>query len=406
MMRILTLHNRYRQRGGEDESTESEIALLRQRGHEVLVCEEDNHSFGRQHLWQVGLGAVWNERSYKKIRRLIQAFRPDVVKIHNFFPLLSPSVVHAAERERVPVVQALHNFRLLCPAATLFRANAPCEICLGKTIAWPALVHGCYKGSRVATAAVTAMNAWHAMAGTWVSRVRAYVTPSKFARRKFEEGGFPGNRIKVKPNFLAQDTGPGYGAGGFALFAGRLAVEKGLGTLLQAWGHLKRAIPLKIAGDGPLRREVEKRVKTLGDAELLGHLRSDFVQDLIGRAVLVIVPSECYETFGRVVIEAFSKGTPVIASDRGALPELVEHGRTGLLFRAGDPEDLAAKVDWLLSHPGEAASMRREARAEYLAKYTAEKNYRALMEIYEGVLENKQPQGCAAAAAPFAGHAG
>lgn len=406
-MRILTLHNRYRQRGGEDESTESEIRLLRERGHEVLAYVEDNHSFGQSDLWQVGLRAVWNGRSYKRVRRLIKSFRPDVIKIHNSFPLLSPSVIYAAVREEVPVVQALHNFRLLCPAASFFRDGRLCEKCLGKTVAWPALAYGCYRGSRLASAAAATMNAVHAAAGTWAQRVSLYVIPSEFARRKFAEAGFPADKIRVKPNFLSHDPGVGDGKGGFALFAGRLAAEKGSDTLLQAWSRLNRRIRLKMVGGGPLEREVEERAKTLGDAELLGPQSNDSVWRLMGQATLVVVPSECYETFGRVVIEAFAKGTPVIASDRGALPELVEHGRTGLLFRAGDPEDLAAKVDWFLSHPAEAARMRKEARAEYLAKYTAEKNYQALMEIYESVLAEKQPgRRAAAAAARAAGHAG
>jgi len=406
-MRILTLHNRYRQRGGEDESTESEIRLLQERGHEVLAYVEDNHAFGQSDLWQVGLRAVWNGRSYKRVRELIQSFLPDVIKIHNFFPLLSPSVICAAGHEGVPVVQALHNFRLLCPAATFYRADAPCESCLGKSFGWPALLYGCYKDSRPATAAVTVMNASHAAAGTWARRVSMYVAPSEFTRQKFVEAGFPANKIKVKPNFLSQDPGIGDGKGGFALFAGRLSAEKGLGTLFQAWKRLSRPVPLKIAGGGPLQKEVEKRAKTLRDIELLGEQSNDSVWRLMGQAAVTVVPSECYETFGRVVIEAFAKGLPVIASDRGALPELVEHGRTGLLFRAGDPEDLAAKVDWFLSHPAEAARMRKEARAEYLAKYTAEKNYQALMEIYESVLAEKQPgRRAVSAAARAAGHAG
>ena len=352
-MRILTLHNRYRQRGGEDESTESEIRLLQERGHEVLAYVEDNHAFGQSDLWQVGLRAVWNGRPYKRVRGVIQSFRPDVIKIHNFFPLLSPSVIYAADHERVPVVQALHNFRLLCPAAGFFREGGLCERCLGKIVAWPALAYGCYRGSRFASAAVATMNAVHAAAGTWKQRVSLYVTPSEFARRKFVEAGFPASKIKVKPNFLPQDPGIGEGKGGFALFAGRLSAEKGLSTLFQAWRRLKWPMPLKIVGDGPLQKEVRSRAETLGNAELLGLQDNDSVCHLMGQAALVIVPSEWYETFGRVVIEAFAKGTPVIASDRGALPELVEHGRTGLLFRAGDPEDLAAKVDWFLSHPAE-----------------------------------------------------
>lgn len=234
-----------------------------------------------------------------------------------------------------------------------------------------------------------------------------YITPSEFARRKFEEGGFPRHKLTVKPNFLARDPGPGGGHGGFGLFVGRLAEEKGIETLLAAWKGLGARVNLRIVGDGPLRGEVLRTGRSLPGIAALGYRPAGAVLDLMGEAAFVVFPSEWYETFGRVAIEAFAKGAPVIASNIGAVAELVEHGRTGLLFRPGDPDDLAAQVEWLLSHPAQAAGMRREARAEFLAKYTAERNYQALMEIYESVIQGAKPAvRPAAAAAHAAGHAG
>jgi len=251
------------------------------------------------------------------------------------------------------------------------------------------------------------MDAVHGFAGTWKSRVDLYIAPSEFARRKFEQAGFPSEKLTVKPNFLLEDPGPGAGEGKYALFAGRLTAEKGLASLLEAWRMLKVRLPLKIAGEGPMLGDVQRMAEGLAGVEFVGRQPLDKVLQLMGRARVVIVPSIAYETFGRVVIEAFAKGTPVIASDCGALPELVDHERTGLLFRPGDARDLAAKVEWFMTHPRQAEQMRREARAEFIAKYTAERNYQALMEIYQRVIEGRpvatQPRPAIARAA---GHAG
>jgi len=194
----------------------------------------------------------------------------------------------------------------------------------------------------------------------------------------------------VKPNFVAPDPGRGQGGGGYALFVGRLAPEKGTGTMLAAWGRLGTRFPLKIVGDGPLKDQVVRVAARRSDVEWLGHRPVADVHALMRKADMLVFPSQWYETFGRVAAEAFAAGTPVIAADIGAVAELVEHGRTGLKFRPGDPEDLATRVGWALSHPAELRRMREEARAEFEAKYTAERNYLALMEIYEAALELKR----------------
>lgn len=406
-MRIIAIHNRYRMRGGEDESSDAEITLLAKRGHEVLGLIEDNASFGRWECLRVGCESIWNHRAYRKVRQLVADFRPDLLKIHNFFPLHSPSTVYAASALDVPVVMTLHNFRLICPNAGFFRKGEVCEDCLGKFVPWAALAHACYRGSHCASAAVVVMNMLHQAVGTWKSRVSRYIAPSEFARRKFEQAGFPQEKLVVKPNFLLNDPGVGLGEGGFALFAGRLTAEKGLQLLLEAWRILGGRLPLRIAGGGPMLGEAQRVAESLPNVEILGQQPYQKVLQLMGEARVVIVPSIWYETFGRVVIEAFAKGTPVIASDCGALPELVNHERTGLLFRPGDASDLASKVEWFLSHPRQAEQMRREARAEFLAKYTAERNYQALMEIYQGVIAGRpvatQPRPAVVRAA---GHAG
>ena len=381
-MRILSVHNLYQIRGGEDECCEAEERLLQEMGHQVEVYQENNGRIADLSKMQMALKTVWSAKAYKKIRCRLMEQTHDLVHVQNFFPLISPSVYYAAKAEKVPVVQTLHNYRLLCPNGLFFRDGHVCEDCLGKPVPWPGVLHACYRESRTATTAATVMLTTHRIMRTWTEMVDVYIALTEFARQKFVQGGIPAEKIVVKPNFVHSDLGCGEGRGGYALFVGRLSTEKGVDTLLAAWKLLAGQLPLKIVGDGPLSSQVTEAVKKLDCVEWLGRKPVQEVYALMGNAMLLIFPSKWYETFGRVAIEAFAKGTPVIAANIGAITELIEHGRTGFLFCPGDSEDLAAKVKWALAHPRELTQMRREARSEFESKYTAKENYRRLMEIY------------------------
>ncbi len=384
-MRILSIHNRYQIRGGEDESRQSEENLLREMGHHVEVYEEHNDRISTMNPLRVASKTIWSEESNQIIRRRLQQQPHDIIHVQNFFPLISPSVYYAAKEQGVPVVQTLRNYRLLCPNALFFRDGQVCEDCLGKFVPLPGVMHGCYRESRVASTAVASMITVHRTLRTWVEMVDVYIALTEFARQKFIEGGLPAEKIVVKPNFVNPDPGVGQGSGGYALFVGRLSVEKGLDTLLAAWEQLSEQMPLKIVGDGPLAPQVESAVKRLPSVEWLGRRPMPEVHQLMGEAKFLIFPSKWYETFGRVAVEAFAKGTPVIAANIGAIAELVDDHRTGLKFQPGNSVDLANKVEWALAHPQELSQMRLRARAEFEAKYTAQKNYSRLMEIYNQV---------------------
>lgn len=387
-MRILSVHNRYQIRGGEDESRQSEENLLREMGHQVEVYEEHNDRISTMNPLRVASKTIWSQESHKITKGRLQEKTHDIIHVQNFFPLISPSVYYAAKKQGVPVVQTLRNYRLLCPNALFFRDGQVCEDCLGKFVPLPGVMHGCYRESRVASTAVASMITVHRTLRTWVEMVDIYIALTEFARQKFIEGGLPAEKIVVKPNFVNPDPGIGSGSGGYALFVGRLSVEKGLDTLLAAWEQLKGQMPLKIVGDGPLSPQVESAVKRLPSVEWLGRKPMPEVHELMGEASFLIFPSKWYETFGRVAVEAFAKGTPVIAANIGAIAELVEDGRTGLKFQPDNSQDLATKVEWALEHPQELAQMRLSARAEFEAKYTAPKNYSRLMEIYNQVQRN------------------
>jgi glycosyltransferase involved in cell wall biosynthesis len=385
---FLSLHTFYQQAGGEDAVFRGEVVLLQERGHEVLELTFDNRDLENLPPWrQAGL-TLWNQEAYRRVREAIREHRPDLLHVHNTFPLASPAVIHAAKAERVPVVMTLHNYRLLCVNALFFRRGRVCEDCLGG-LPWHGVFHGCYRDSRPASAVVAAMLTLHRTLGTW-NMVDRFIALTEFARQKFIEGGFPPEKISVKPNFVHPDPGPGEGHGGYALFVGRLSPEKGLGTLLMAWERLGGKAPLKIVGDGPLAPEVQEAQKRIPGVEWLGRKAPEEVYALMGEASFLVFPSEWYEGFPKVLAEAFAKGLPVLASALGSQGSIVDHGRTGLHFRPGDPEDLAAKVEWLLAHPNELARMRKEARAEYEAKYTAEQNYAQLIAIYHEVLSKRR----------------
>jgi glycosyltransferase involved in cell wall biosynthesis len=389
-MKVLMIHNRYQQPGGEDEVFLAEASLLESYAHRVVRYSTHNDRVAEMNRLALAGNTLWNSSTYQELRALIRQERPRVAHFHNIFPLISPAGYYAAKAEGVPVIQTLHNYRLLCPNAQFFRDGRVCEDCMGKVIPWPGVVHKCYRGSRAASAVVTAMLATHRASHTWTEMVDMYVVLTEFARRKFIEGGLPARKLTIKPNFVYPDPGPGEGRGGYALFVGRLSPEKGIGTLLEAWERLKEQIPLKVVGDGPLAELVASAASRYPYLEYLGYRSAEEVHGLLKEASVLIFPSEWYETFGRVAAEAFATATPVIAADIGAVAELVEHGRTGLRFRPGDPEDLAAQVGWFLSHPEEHSRLRWEARAEFEAKYTAERNYQTLMKIYESTLEREE----------------
>jgi glycosyltransferase involved in cell wall biosynthesis len=390
-LRLLLVHNRYRVSGGEDSVYAAELSLLRQRGHAVQVYEQDNDRIEGIRAVSAAASGVWSLPAHRAIRSLVRESRAELVHFHNTFPLISPAAYYAVQSEGAAVVQTLHNFRLLCPGATLFRDGAVCEECIEKKSLRPAIAHGCYRESRAATAAVATMLAVHRAAGTWRRKVDLYIALSEFARRKFVEGGLPESRIVLKPNFVSPDPGVGEGRGGYALFAGRLSAEKGVSVLASAWKDLGD-IPLVVAGDGPLAGALEDslhRLKPVPPLAALGRQPRERILELMRDARVLIFPSECYEGAPMTIVEAFACGLPVIASNLGAMAEMVAHERTGLLFQAGDAVDLARKVRWAFEHPDAMLAMRAAARREFEEKYTAERNYEMLMAIYETAIANR-----------------
>jgi glycosyltransferase involved in cell wall biosynthesis len=381
-MHILLAHNRYQQTGGEDSAFAAEHSLLIQHGHTITEFLDDNRRIPSMNSLALAAQTVWSSSSNKQLSVLLKNDRPEVAYFFNTFPLISPSAYYACKEQSVPVVQGLHNYRLLCPSADFFRAGHVCEDCLGRTPPWPGVVHKCYHRSHAHTAVVATMITVHRLLRTWQRTVDCYIAPTEFLRNKYIEGGFPAEKIFVKPNFVPTDPGLREGAGEYAVYAGRLSPEKGIRTLIKSWRRMDN-LPLKILGAGPLEPEIRSLIHQLGlkTIELLGQVSLSHVTSILKSARFLVFPSECYESFGLAIVEAFACGVPVIASRLGAMAELVSDGRTGLLFNPGDPDDLAAKVEWAWNHPKETDEMGNKARREYEDKYTADENYQNLMSI-------------------------
>lgn len=394
-LRVLLAHNRYMEPGGEDSAFEADVALLRRHGHFVAELIEDNSRIGGMGQAKLAARTIWSTDSRKRVAESIEETHPDVIHFHNTFPLLSPSVYSASASYAIPVVQTLHNFRLLCPNGLFYRDGHVCEDCMRRFLPWPGVLHACYRSSRPASGVVAVMLSFHRLLGTWEKRVGTYIALTKRAREKFIQGGLPKEKIVVRPNFVDPDPGRSEAvAKPYALFVGRLSQEKGVQILLGAWG-LVRGIPLVVIGDGPLSRELEGLVKSreLSDVKMIGRQPHPQVLAALKGARFLVVPSNCYEAFSLALVEAFAVGVPVVASRLGAMAEIVDDGRTGLLFEPGNAVDLADKVNWLWSNAGQSEAMGGEARQEFEQKYTAEQGYQGLMTIYNRLIAARRGNG-------------
>lgn len=381
-MNVLSVHNFYQRPGGEDYCYRTQAALLESHGHRVTRYEDHNSRITSG--LATAVSSIWNHRSYTRLRALADSCRPAVAHFYNTFPLISPSAYYAVRSRGAAVVHELGNYRLMCPGSLLMRDGVVCEECIEQHSFAPAVKHRCYRNSRMATASVAGLLSVHQIMETWREAVDAYIASSEFARRKFIEGGLPADRIFVKPPMLLPAPGIGSGEGDYALYAGRLSPEKGIDTLAKAWTALPN-VPLHIVGDGPLSTTPWPSGVTAH-----GHQPQANLYALLQNARVLIVPSLAYEIGPLTILEAFACGTPVIASNLGTMAERVRHHHNGLLFRAGDPEDLARQVRWAFDHPDELRAMRANARREFEEKYTAERNYKLLMAIYEQAIENAQ----------------
>jgi len=392
-MKILLVHNKYQQPGGENVVFESEGELLSNNGHFVERLIFDNttiKTFIDKCL--SGLKTIYNPASARMLREKIDHFNPDIIHVHNFVPLASPSIFSVAQKFGVPIIHTLHNYRLICPSATLVHNGKIYERSIHSAFPMDAIMKGVYRNSRLQTAAVALMVAWHRLIGTWKSKVDFYIALSNFAKEKFRTSSLaiPGERLVVKPNFVP-DFGMGHSMrDDDLLYVGRLVEEKGVRVLLNAIGLLP--LKLTIIGDGPLRTLVTDAAKVNPNIHYLGFQDKVNIARHLKRCKALIFPSIWYEGFPLAILEAFSTGTIVIASDLGAMAEIIQNGINGLLFEVGNEQALVDKIIEINTQPELAKRLAANARLNYLSHYTPEKNYDLLIGIYKNALALKLHQ--------------
>jgi glycosyltransferase involved in cell wall biosynthesis len=389
-MKIMMVHNAYQEAGGEDVVFESEKRLLERTGHKVLSYVRTNMELQSASLldWiAIAPRIVWSSKTRHDFAAILDLERPDIVHVHNTFMVISPSIYSACSERGIPVVQTLHNFRLLCPGAHFFRDGRACVECVDHGLL-RSVRHACYRNSRGATAGIALMLALHRALDTWRTSVTRFIALTEFVKEKFIAAGFPADKFVVKPNFVNPDPGERVGAGEYAVFVGRLAENKGVRVLLDAWKKLPARYPLHIVGEGSERSSLEAQAceLQLSGITFRGRLSHAEAIATVKGARFAIVPSIWYEAFPMSIVESFACGTPVLCSRLGGMTEIVEDRSTGLYFNPGDSQDLARTVEWAWNHPLELVQMGREARGKYETDYTAEKNYSLLMGIYEQTL--------------------
>lgn len=385
-MRLLVIHNTYRESGGEDIVVDQELDLLRRRGHDVLPVIFNNSAI-RSALDRaaVTLRVGMNSASAERLATVVSAFRPDIAHVHNFFPLVSPGALEVVVRSGVPIVQTLHNFRVVCPGALLLREGRPCEDCVGAS-RWPAVRAKCYRGSAVGSAAVAYMGRAFRSVVDRHPHLITLVALTQFARSRFLADGFAERQVIVRPNF-APDIGPGFGTrDGRLLYVGRLSAEKGVDTIVKAAADIKAVI--EIVGDGP----ESTRLRSVAPKNVIfsGRVSREQVATKLRSASAILAPSCCYEGFPMIVAEAMACGTPIIASDIGSLAEVVEDRKTGRLAPMDDVAAWATIVNDAIDAPAKLKQWGQYARRTYDKLYDEDNGYSSLMKVYDHALKTKR----------------
>ncbi len=374
--RVLVVHNGYQIRGGEEAAVERDVAALRGAGVAVeLLLVQNSEIETRLDRLRVALEAPHAPRGIARVMASVERFRPDIVHVHNSFPLVSPGVHAAVRAAGAATVQTLHNYRIACANGMLTRGGHPCEDCVGRS-PYRAVLHACYRGSRIGSLAVARSIDRHRRRGTWHRDVDRFIALTPFAKARFEAAGLPGERIAVRPNGYPDPGPPPARPRAGLLYVGRLTAEKGLAVLAEAVRG--RGVPVTVMGEGPMAAALAGRP----GLDLTGPRDAAAVRAAMAGAAAVVVPSLWYEGLPNVVVEAFAAGTPVVASRIGSLADVVDDGATGLLVDPGDAAALADALGRIEAAPDEARRMGAKARAAYEDRWTERVAIDALLAIY------------------------
>ncbi|MBF0380053.1 MAG: glycosyltransferase family 4 protein [Magnetococcales bacterium] len=400
-MKILFVHNFYGSSApsGENSVYKSEVALLRKNGHEVLEYTRSSDEIRKQGVWGLikgGFATPWNYFSYREVKQLILAENPDVMHVHNTFPLISPAIFWAAAKTRTATVFTLHNYRIYCGEASLSRGGKPCHKCLDGRSVFMSLLHRCYRQGFLATIPMAIKIASHRMLNTWNNHIDSLITLSSFQAELMEKAGIKKELITIKPNFLPDAANPV--TWNFRenkiVFVGRLSQQKGVHLLVKAWELWGESAPkLELIGDGPDRYTLEnmvKKVNLTNKIHFSGHIANSDALNRLAKVKMMILPSICYEGFPLVICEAFAMGVPVAASDHGAMGSMITDGVNGKLFLADNAKMLLSVVQSVWGDDKLLSAMAENARSQFERQYTSKVNYAKLMDIYNSACEKRK----------------
>ena len=388
-MKVLLVHSAYQQFGGEDSVVRAETELLKSHGDEVHLYGRHNDEIKQFNVVQKALffpQSIYSWKTSGELADTVKQFKPDVAFIHNVYPLISPSAYHTLHAMGVPTVQVLHNFRPFCPNGFYYTQGQICEACRDGNYL-NAVRKRCYKDSYTFSGLYALTLGLNRLEGM-VDKISGFICLTEFFRIKMREAGVPEKKLFVRPNFVDAPAIPTdqKTADSYALFVGRLSPEKGCWTLIRAFEQLPQ-VQLKIVGTGPLEQEFRDYIRDKGvrNIELLGFKSGTEKWEILRNSFCLVLPSEWYENFPVTALEGFMACKPVVASRMGGLPYIVEEGKSGLLFESGKPAELAARIQYLVDHPEEAARMGQCGRRLTETKYGPAQGYSNLMEIFSQV---------------------
>ena len=384
---VLAVHNKYLVSGGEDKSHIVEKEMFDYMGSNVYDYTIDNKKIAEIGKTKTAIRSIWSRKSYDNLNTIIREKEIDLIIVQNFFPLISPSLFYVAEKNNVPTIQFLRNYRLLCPSADFFRNGEVCEKCLGKKFQYPSIKHKCYKNTALGSSTIASMNFIHKILGTWDDKVSLYIALTEFAKKKYIEGGLPKDKILIKPNFLYPDPGVGKHDGDYIIFVGRLSVEKGVRTLLKAWSKFKGSTNLIILGEGPLESEVREANQIDSRIQYKGNVSTEKVFYYLKRSKFMVFTSEWYEGMPRTLIEAFATGTPVVSSDIGSMSTMIKDGRNGIHYEPGNVNQLYRFISDLISNDQLRRKLGFQAREDYLESFTRSANLKFYKKVFDKVFD-------------------
>ena len=387
-MKILQLHNLYIYEGGEDTVVELEKNLLIDHSHSVFQLKRENKNEIKNFVDKLSVAKNLSYSNYSKelVNKEIKKVRPNIVHVHNFFPLWTTSIFDACIDNNIPVVLTLHNYRTICANGLFFRKNEVCEKCLNHS-SYYSVLYGCYQNSRFKSIPVAKMIADNQKKNVWENKINRFIVFTNFAKNKYIQANFPKSKIRVKPNYNPTQILPtkiNEDLKKNCIYVGRISEEKGITTLLKAWKNIN--FPLKIFGDGPIKHQIEKNQSNI---TFLGHQPKNIIIEEMKLAKFLIFPSECYEGFPMTILESFASKLLVLASNIGSVCEIVKNLHNGILFEPGNIIDLREKINWILTNPEECEKIKQNALNEFSLKYSKERNYELLIKISKEAMEDQ-----------------